>query len=48
MTNILLLLLTSYPSRYYSSIVVSLTAPKLCALKFEGPYHYLGGRFVPK
>lgn len=28
-------------------MLVSLTAPKKCALKFEGPYHYLGGRFVP-
>jgi hypothetical protein len=26
---------------------VSLTAPKLCAKKFEGPHHFLGGRFVP-
>lgn len=29
-------------------VLVSLTAPKLCALKFQGKYHYLGGRFVPK
>ena len=28
------------------SMLVSLTAPKLCAKKFLGP-HYLGGRFVP-
>ncbi|OAY81578.1 Pyridoxine/pyridoxamine 5'-phosphate oxidase 1, chloroplastic, partial [Ananas comosus] len=26
---------------------VSLTAPKLCAKKFAGPHHFLGGRFVP-
>lgn len=26
---------------------VSLTAPKLCAKKFSGPHHFLGGRFVP-
>ncbi|RLN16297.1 ras-related protein Rab11D-like [Panicum miliaceum] len=26
---------------------VSLTAPKLCAKKFTGPHHSLGGRFVP-
>jgi len=26
---------------------VSLTAPKLCAKKFTGPHHFLGGRFVP-
>nr|XP_012138080.1 PREDICTED: NAD(P)H-hydrate epimerase [Megachile rotundata] len=29
-------------------MLISLTAPKLCAQKFEGKYHYLGGRFVPK
>lgn len=29
-------------------MLVSLTAPKLCAKKFEGKFHYLGGRFVPK
>lgn len=28
--------------------LISLTAPKLCALKFEGSSHYLGGRFVPE
>ena len=28
------------------SVLVSLTAPKKCALKFGGR-HYLGGRFVP-
>lgn len=26
---------------------VSLTAPKLCAKKFCGSHHFLGGRFVP-
>jgi NAD(P)H-hydrate epimerase len=26
---------------------VSLTAPKLCAKKFTGPHHFLGGRFIP-
>lgn len=26
---------------------VSLTAPKLCAKKFQGAHHFLGGRFVP-
>lgn len=26
---------------------MSLTAPKLCAKKFSGPHHFLGGRFVP-
>ncbi|XP_078037660.1 NAD(P)HX epimerase isoform X2 [Augochlora pura] len=29
-------------------MLVSLTAPKMCATKFQGKYHYLGGRFVPK
>ncbi|KAL3278354.1 hypothetical protein HHI36_013684 [Cryptolaemus montrouzieri] len=28
-------------------LLISLTAPKMCAKKFEGKYHYLGGRFVP-
>ncbi|KAL8457675.1 hypothetical protein ACS0TY_035517 [Phlomoides rotata] len=28
-------------------MLVSLTAPKLCANKFSGPHHFLGGRFVP-
>lgn len=29
-------------------VLVSLTAPKLCAAKFKGEHHYLGGRFVPR
>jgi len=29
------------------TMLISLTAPKLCARKFEGPHHFLGGRFVP-
>ncbi|KAI4337640.1 hypothetical protein L6164_016027 [Bauhinia variegata] len=28
-------------------MLVSLTAPKLCAKKFTGLHHFLGGRFVP-
>lgn len=28
-------------------MLVSLTAPKLCAHHFRGKFHYLGGRFVP-
>lgn len=28
-------------------VLVSLVAPKKCALKFAGQAHYLGGRFVP-
>ncbi|KAE9457372.1 hypothetical protein C3L33_10725, partial [Rhododendron williamsianum] len=29
------------------NMLVSLTAPKLCAKRFCGPHHFLGGRFVP-
>ena len=29
-------------------LLISLTAPKLCAKLFHGKTHYLGGRFVPK
>jgi len=29
------------------TMLVSLTAPKLCAKDFKGKYHVLGGRFVP-
>ncbi|XP_073140011.1 pyridoxine/pyridoxamine 5'-phosphate oxidase 1, chloroplastic-like isoform X2 [Henckelia pumila] len=28
-------------------MLVSLTAPKMCAKKFSGRHHFLGGRFVP-
>ncbi|KAJ1671388.1 hypothetical protein GGF44_003142 [Coemansia sp. RSA 1694] len=28
-------------------MLVSLTAPKLCAKQFAGRFHYLGGRFAP-
>jgi len=28
-------------------LLISLTAPKMCAKQFCGKYHYLGGRFVP-
>ena len=28
--------------------LVSLTAPKKCAVHFGGTYHWLGGRFVPE
>lgn len=28
-------------------LLISLTAPKLCAKYFTGKYHFLGGRFVP-
>jgi pyridoxal 5'-phosphate synthase / NAD(P)H-hydrate epimerase len=29
------------------AILVSLTAPKPCAARFEGAHHYVGGRFIP-
>ena len=29
------------------ALLISLTAPKMCARHFEGRFHYLGGRFVP-
>lgn len=29
------------------AMLISLTAPKLCARHFQGEHHYLGGRFVP-
>ncbi|XP_017030289.1 NAD(P)H-hydrate epimerase [Drosophila kikkawai] len=29
------------------ALLISLTAPKLCARHFRGEHHYLGGRFVP-
>jgi NAD(P)H-hydrate epimerase len=29
-------------------MLVSLTAPKLCAKTFRGKYHFLGGRFIPE
>jgi pyridoxal 5'-phosphate synthase / NAD(P)H-hydrate epimerase len=28
-------------------MLISLTAPKKCALNFTGDHHFLGGRFVP-
>ena len=31
----------------HADMLVSLTAPKLCAQHFKGRFHYLGGRFVP-
>lgn len=29
-------------------MLISLTAPKICAKHFNGKYHYLGGRFIPE
>ncbi|KAJ1952390.1 hypothetical protein GGI12_006253, partial [Dipsacomyces acuminosporus] len=34
-------------SGLFPDMLVSLTAPKLCAKLFKGRFHYLGGRFVP-
>lgn len=31
----------------HPAMLVSLTAPKLCAKEFTGQHHYLGGRFLP-
>ena len=35
------------PDGLQPEVLISLTAPKLCAKHFKGRYHYLGGRFVP-
>lgn len=34
-------------NHFQPALLVSLTAPKLCARHFHGQHHYLGGRFVP-
>ncbi|XP_046544272.1 NAD(P)H-hydrate epimerase-like isoform X3 [Haliotis rubra] len=36
------------PDGIQPELLISLTAPKLCARHFKGKHHYLGGRFVPK
>jgi len=36
------------PDGLQPDVLISLTAPKLCAAKFKGTYHFLGGRFCPK
>ena len=35
------------PDGIQPEMLISLTAPKLCARQFRGKFHYLGGRFVP-
>ncbi|XP_037812513.1 NAD(P)H-hydrate epimerase isoform X1 [Lucilia sericata] len=35
------------PNDFEPTLLISLTAPKMCAQHFKGAYHYLGGRFVP-
>ncbi len=35
------------PEGIQPEVLVSLTAPKLCAKLFRGKRHFLGGRFVP-
>lgn len=39
---------TGNPEGLQPEILISLTAPKLCARYFNGKHHYLGGRFVPQ
>ncbi|KAK3578363.1 hypothetical protein CHS0354_025454 [Potamilus streckersoni] len=36
------------PDGLKPELLISLTAPKLCAKLFDGKFHYLGGRFVPR
>ena len=36
------------PDGLQPELLISLTAPKMCAKYFKGRYHFLGGRFVPK
>ncbi|XP_067938443.1 NAD(P)H-hydrate epimerase-like [Watersipora subatra] len=36
------------PDGIQPDMLISLTAPKLCARYFKGTYHYVGGRFVPQ
>ena len=31
----------------HPDMLISLTAPKLCAKHFTGRFHYIGGRFLP-
>ena len=35
------------PEGLKPDVLISLTAPKLCARYFTGRHHWLGGRFVP-
>eukprot|EP00808_Paulinella_micropora_P023195 g63266.t1 len=37
-----------YNSGLRPDTLISLTAPKLCASTFQGRFHFLGGRFVPR
>ena len=38
---------TGWETGIQPDMLISLTAPKLCAEGFKGRHHYLGGRFVP-
>ncbi len=40
-------MLQGNPKGIKPSLLISLTAPKICAKLFEGKYHYLAGRFIP-
>jgi NAD(P)H-hydrate epimerase len=35
------------PNGITPTLLVSLTAPKLCSMHFKGKYHWLAGRFIP-
>ena len=37
-----------YGTNLVPDCLISLTAPKLCSAHFQGRFHYLGGRFVPR
>ncbi|GAB1607608.1 NAD(P)H-hydrate epimerase-like, partial [Argonauta hians] len=36
------------PEGLQPAMLISLTCPKRCARHFQGPYHYLGGRYLPR
>lgn len=36
------------PDGIQPDMLISLTAPKICAKHFKGRHHYLGGRFIPQ
>lgn len=37
-----------YGTNLRPDFLISLTAPKMCSVHFEGRFHYLGGRFIPR
>lgn len=36
------------PDGLQPELLISIAAPKRCAKLFQGKFHYLGGRFVPR